>query len=365
MSDERNEVEEETLVLRFFGDDPEEHTVDLSVLVEALKGLQLAFHLIGMDLENRDLGERARVPEDIARRFAINCDVPERGSYEMRMSLGGRCVDLMDREVIPKVGARLEKCFSAILCNVVEIIENLVRHPGYRLRILKALKGVVPKAGSKYKVGVRRNREPEIILSTVQATTISAFEKHSERREALQTVTGELHRIDFKNHTIKIWYPGTERLLECCYDAGIEELLLENRRGWIQVSGTVVLNEDGEPDRIVDVGDICDLDLSEVEVAEVPCQEGVLRFKETLVLRPETTKSKQLLFVENKELGINVHAATRDELLDELYAQIEMLWNEYGKEGEESLSESGNRLGAALRSAIEEVKSVNEDVADE
>lgn len=79
---------------------------------------------------------------------------------------------------------------------------------------------------------------------------------------------------------------GMSRELDCHYDKSLEDFLYENRRGPIQVTGTVILDEQNEPRRIVDVQSIAELDLSAFEISDVPHNQTVLRFRQPLVLMP-------------------------------------------------------------------------------
>ena len=84
-----------------------------------------------------------------------------------------------------------------------------------------------------------------------------------------RVVTGQLTNINFTNRIVTIIYPPTKREMECVYDDAVDELLIENRRGLIQVTGRVVLDDAGAPKKIIDVNDIRELDLSPLAVDTV------------------------------------------------------------------------------------------------
>ncbi|GHT22523.1 hypothetical protein FACS189419_05200 [Planctomycetales bacterium] len=49
--------------------------------------------------------------------------------------------------------------------------------------------------------------------------------------------------------------------------------------------------------------------------------------KEPLILAPKLTESRQYLTLQKLDWGIDVIAQTRDELLEELKAELRYLWN--------------------------------------
>jgi hypothetical protein len=65
-------------------------------------------------------------------------------------------------------------------------------------------------------------------------------------------------------------------------------------------------------------------------------------------------ETRQLLCLEKPELGIHVFAPTREELLDELHAEIEMLWCEYALEQDEVLTDRARQLKANLLQNLRE-----------
>jgi hypothetical protein len=53
-----------------------------------------------------------------------------------------------------------------------------------------------------------------------------------------------------------------------------------------------------------------------------------IEFVEPLVLTPTPTESRQFITLQNERFGIDVIAQTREELEDELYAELVMLWQQ-------------------------------------
>jgi hypothetical protein len=354
VADIREHNTERELLLRVFGADEDAGYVDAGVLAQALQGLQKAVYVLALQREHRELRDRGRYPDDIARRFVLRCSLPRPGSYAMPMTLGGFQSEVDDAEAIPAIVKNIIFGMDAIAAESLERLKQILPERRYRLRFLEAARNIAPGAGRPYKVGISNGTGVETVLSGKSPGVIREFVQSGEQETSFQTVTGELHRIHFEENKVFILYPVTQRLLECSYDPDIEEMLLEQRRDWVQVTGTVVLDDDDEPKRIIDVVSICDLDTSPITLQEVPFRGGALRFGSALELRPEMTEFRQLLFLEHEPLGINVHAPTRDELVEEVYEQIRMLWIEYATENDEHLSPPALALKTRLLNHITE-----------
>jgi hypothetical protein len=180
-----------------------------------------------------------------------------------------------------------------------------------------------------------------------------------EAREDERTLTGELKSIDFTQRQFHIIYPPTGRELKCSYDDAVEDMLYENRRSLIQVTGRVVLDQNDQPKEIHSVSDIQDLDLSPFTVDEVrvnlPGGTRMLRAGHPLALEPELGDGKQYMHLRHAPLGIDVFAQTREQLAMELHEQLAMLWHAYVLSPDKELEDTAITLKRGLLKAFVEV----------
>jgi len=177
----------------------------------------------------------------------------------------------------------------------------------------------------------------------------------AEEQAQPQVVTGYLTNINLTNRIITIFYPPTKLEMDCVYDNAVEDLLIENRRDLIQVTGLMVLDDAGTPKKITNANDIQELDLSPLLIDTVKVGNMVLKAKQTLTLEPATDETKQLICVTHAELGIDAFARTRDTLVRELNEQIGMLWQEYALARDEALEGMAIKMKQALLASFFEV----------
>ncbi|MBI3525562.1 MAG: hypothetical protein HY066_13755 [Betaproteobacteria bacterium] len=338
------------------GDEQDGHTVPAVVLVQILENVQHAFELVGMQVEGREIRARARIAAATSKRFQLVCQLPGPGSYAMPVTVGGAgelfSADLANqafgifRGVMESVSARSSAGLASVLPN-----ERI------RRRVLEAVKGMAPRADAQWKLGLYDSQN--VSFATFDVQTIPFVEETLvpvEQREAARVVTGELKSIDFAERKVTIIYPPTSKELACIYEEAVEDLLYERRRDLIQVTGRVVLDDQGAPKQIIDVTDIRDVDLSSLDIHTVRHGRLTLKAAPALSLEPSLDETKQLLCVEHDSLALDVFAPTREALLAELNEQIAMLWTEYALAEDDTLDSVARRLKQALLAAFTEVR---------
>ncbi|MHB1292075.1 MAG: hypothetical protein ACYCY5_07770 [Sulfuricella sp.] len=337
------------------GSAPEDHVVPATVLVQILENAQRAFELIGVHVEGRGIKERARVSAATSQRFQLICQLPTPGSYAMPVTIGG-AGELFSAELANKAFSIFRGVMEHVSAHSTEGLASILPDDRIRRRVLEAVKGMSPRADALWKLSLHDDQD--VSFATFDVKTIPFVEETLvpvEQREAARVVTGELKSIDFTERKVTIIYPPTSKELACIYEESVEDLLYEKRRDLIQVTGRVLLDEQGSPKQIIDVTDIRDLDLSAFMIDTIRHGALTLKAAATLILEPTLDDTKQLLCVEHGELGIEVYATTREALLAELHEQLAMLWQEYAQASDEELDVPARQLKQALLKRFFEV----------
>ena len=239
-----------------------------------------------------------------------------------------------------------------------EKIIHLLPNPKMRVRALSCMRNALPQATDGIFVEVAANDNvPQAINSRmVQRKITPIIDKTQDVVEEYMTVvTGRLASINFEEKKIVINHPVTRKELECFYNEEIESMLFDNRRQLVQITGSVVFDDNEQPKKITDVVNIQEVDLSPIEVDIIICDDRKLHMKEHLTLKPVLDDSEQLYTVEYPELGISAFAYTRQELTEEIEDDICYLWEEYALANDDELSDDALTLKNRLLSAIEEV----------
>lgn len=347
--------EPEKLDIRIF-DDADEHLVDAEVLARILQGVQRAVHIIAMDENKCDPASLHYVPKGIQDAFLVRCKVPQPGSYVMPMQIGNPH-DLAAPQSAKDVVDLLTELLAALAMGEhVPYIEK-IQNSRYRIPLLDAFRGMLPKPGATWKLGISRPNIKETTLSGETVRNITMFkERIRQHRTVTQTIAGYLQAMQFEARKITILYPENNRELECFYNEELEPDLVDNRRDLVQVTGTVVVDADNVPIKIQDVESIQPVDLSDFVVKEIDCGQVMLRFSTPLTLTPELTESKQYMTLQHEGLCIDIIAPTREELLEELHQQIAVLWNEYALEDNGNLTPKAIDLKERLKAEIQEAE---------
>ena len=326
------------------------------MLVQILENAQRAFELIGVQVEGREIRERARVSAATAKRFQLICHVPEAGSYAMPVTLGAGD-DLLVLQLAEKAVTIFKDVMGLVSSRNSGGLVGLIPDQRIRRRVPESVKGMAPRSDSEWTLDFHDNQNA--LFATFNTDTIPFVEETlvpAEQREASRVVTGELTSIDFAARKVSIIYPPTSKVLECLYEEAVEDLLYEKRRDFIQVTGRVLLDDRGEFKQIIDVTDIRDLDISLLVVTWVRNTACSLKATKPMTLEVELDDTKQLLIVVHQDLGIDVFAPTREALLAELHDQIAMLWIEYALAPDDELDEPARQMKQSLLAQFTEVQ---------
>ena len=330
------------------------NVVPAGVLVQILQNAQQAFELIGVHVEGRSINQRARVSPATSQRFQLVCRLPEAGSYALPVIVG-EANDLFDPEQAQKAYVIFHQIMARVSNRNASGLSEILPDERICRRVLEAAKGMAPRADAKWKLALHDATDTP--FATFDLQTIPFIQETlvpAEQREAARIVTGELKNIDFIEHKLTIIYPPTSKELECIYDEALEDLLYERRRDLIQVTGRVLLDDQGSPKKIIDVTDIRDLDLSPIEISAVHWGVRHLNVTPTLSLQPSLDESKQLLCIEYPPLGLSVFGVTREALLAELHEHLAMLWAEYALANDNELDDVALQLKQSLLASMAE-----------
>lgn len=332
------------------------HTAPASVIVQILENAQRAFELIGMAQEGKVVKSRARPARAIAEKYQLICEIPEHGCYAMPIMVGGESLDLLT----PVEAAQATSTFKSLLKSLknsdAQQISSLLPDSGIRNRVLECIKEMLPSAGSAWSLDFYDAANHLIAdFNDYDAVTIDDLIENSSPKEATEVVTGTLSGVDFKAHKLTIIYPVTKREMDCYYPEELEDLLFKNRRGPLQVTGKMILDDNGIPKSIVDVIDIRAIDLSPFQLSEIHGDGFTLVAVQPLRLVPYLDETLQYLCLEDSDLHIDVFAQTRQRLLPELTEQILMLWQEYARADDSDLDEIAIGLKKKLNNKFKEI----------
>jgi len=334
------------------------HSLPASVLVQILQNAQRAFELIGIQVEGKTVKSRARLPKSSVGKFQLICQIPVHGCYALPVYVGGEAADLLFPEQAERATSIFKNLLSALMSRNSSDISAALPDGAIRNRVLESIKGMLPQIGANWYLDFYDGHDTRFSsLNGDHAPFIDELVVPPEIREASQTVTGTLSRVDFSARKLTIIYPVTNnREMDCFYPEELEDLLFENRRGLLQVTGSMILDDSGVPKSIIDVSDIREVDLSPYTFSAVSHDSISLKAVQAIELQPFLDETKQLICLVDVDLGIDVYAETRHKLSQELDEQIAMLWREYVLVDDDVLDELALNLKKKLQISFVEVK---------
>ncbi|MDR2427079.1 MAG: hypothetical protein LBD46_07900 [Endomicrobium sp.] len=335
----------------FKGGNADKQQLPVEYMINLLSNVKDLAYLMIAQYQGITFNERFRPSKEIKEQCFINCELPKDGSYNQAISIGYREDILLP---VFNVKESLDNFFTFSAKNDEKEIERVFPHPKMRIKALSHVRSAFPPSDDAIYVEI--NNIPEISSKSIQKNITTIIDKTiTVVEEYMTVVTGRLVSIDFEEHKIVITHPMTKRLLDCFYNEDVEDMLLENRRDLVQITGQVILDENDQPKKITDVISIQEVDLSPIEIDHIECNGIKLKPKRQLILTPKLDETEQLYLIENPSIGLELFAYTRQELYNDIKLDICYLWEEYAKVDDDILSEDAKKLKTNLLDAFKEI----------
>lgn len=331
------------------------HEVPADILARTLSGMQQLVYLIAAAQEQKTIGIRFRLAQEIQQRYSLSCQIPQSGSYAMPIALGSRDVDASLFTNYSELLGRVETLLSSIQRGDLDSLFEVFPDGKVRNRALREVRKLLPKPGEGWKFGFKKGDRQEVLLESDVAIAVIDRELAQDTPEDMvMTVTGELIRIDFDKRTVVLRYLPTHKELECVYVDELEETMIENRRGLIQATGQFVLDDEGYPSKLTSVTKLEPVDLSPIILKTTHWNNREFNFNRPLTLHPSLDESEQLYVVEALDLTLLAYAQTREQLLQEIGEQVAFMWDAYVRSPEDGLATDALRLRNTLLETITE-----------
>ena len=170
-----------------------------------------------------------------------------------------------------------------------------------------------------------------------------------------RNIAGELIRVQLDEHKLALYYTPTGRVLDCLYDPELENFIIDNLRGLIQVRGKIQLNDRDEPDRIVESYAVTEINLEPLKLFQASAKGTTIKFTHPLKFEFTFDEEEQEACLWNENLNIYAVGSTREKAILEIEEDIIWLWKEYVTTPNNELSDDACELKLKLEEIFEEV----------
>ena len=171
-----------------------------------------------------------------------------------------------------------------------------------------------------------------------------------------EVASGYIERIDREKKRISLRMPRTGKLLDSAYSEEIEQVFVRNDNSLIQIVGSVEVDGEGNPSKILEIRDANEIDSSDINVMDVAPE--YLTPKDdapSLIITVDLTDDKQFYIARSRELAMFKHAPTRVELIDNVEAEMDFLWQQFALLDDASpCSEEVSKIRRTMREMFRE-----------
>ena len=342
---------DERLFRIHFDLDGDAHRVPAPVLIDSIRGIQRVVLLLAKLHRGEDLGQRMSFSRGLRDEFALQCRVPEPGSYAVPFEIGNPFASAPPVEALAV--SRLFGSFTAALgVGDINSVRELVPDSHYLKSLANTYKKALPPDDSGTSYWIQNHQGQRILDSRKVAEPLGRLCSHAEQQALIQqdTISGMLVGMNFEKRTVVLTRPDGKSIT-AAYDEDSERTLIEHRRGWIQVTGEVRYGPDGYPLSVAHARDLVAFDDDIVELDRLNLYNVPYRAKPPLRFKVTYDPQDQLYDL-NGEFGISVSACSRSDLHQELQEALSMLWVEFGQESPDRLSPKAEKLRHLLRKRL-------------
>lgn len=346
-------VDNRQISLKLEGSAVKDHSVPFKLLASVLDGMQHTFYCIGQEVSGREPRNRGRIPADILQACELRRIIEKPGSYEVVAEVAdSQQIQLFDFDIGKMVLDKYMNLITYLDDNPNNLdIKIMFPDSSHRRRILRSVEMYCPREGDEWELAFDNT-----VMQRRGVLTRGVREKISKLvnppNVELLTVTGELMRLHLDERKIAILYPDTHRILDCFYDIEIEDFIIGNLKGLIQVTGRVQLDASGHPDKIIDVTAINELDLTAVKLSRISAFDVTLELSQPLIIKPSFEDQEVIL--EFPDFHIIASGVTREQTIRTFEEDFIWLWKEYALVNDDELTSDAIQLKNNLLSMIKE-----------
>lgn len=345
-------MEKRRFQIKIDGPPVQEGLISFALLGRVLKGVQDTVYYLALSDIQYDYRQRIRVPKEVQQACSIYRVVEDKGSYSLTaeiappQQLGG----------IDDIGlAAKNKYLQVVGClkkAALEGLNEIIPDSNYRRKILRTITSYCPKSGEKWRVGIGDIGQSLTILETdiVRSIRKVLIKPDFEQRK----ISGELVQVHLDENKLGLYYAPSQRVIHCTYESELEDFIVSNLRETIQVHGRVQMDSRGEPEKIVDVLEIEEIDMSPIEISEIQFDGNVLVLKDNLILSVDFDQESQEFVLNYSEMGIVIGAESREDLIAEFCDDFYWIWQEYAKDDAATMSQGAQKLSKKIKDMVKE-----------
>ena len=328
------------------------HVVPAPVLVDSMASIQRVVYLLAKFARGEDLGRRASFSRELREAFALQCRVPEPGSYAMPFEIGGGETTGVPAGDADDVGRLFRGVTAAVGHGDIDRVRALVPDLRYQESLGRAYRKATPTSRSGVSYRIEDHRGRRILESRKGESMLDGLGMDPVGKRWVQdaTISGMLVGMDFDERSIRLTRPDGKSV-SATYDEESERPLIEHRRGWVEVTGDVLYDSEGRALSVAHARDFLAFDEDTIELRNVNLYNVPYRASPPLRFKVKYDALDRLYDLDG-DFGISVSAYSRSDLHHELQEALSMLWIEYGEESPDRLSPKAKRLRTDLRKRL-------------
>ncbi len=343
----------QALKIHFHPLDDSSHEVPMELLMRFMDGIGRLVYLVSRQVMN-DSSVSVLELAEFKREFQITCASPEFGSFVLPIGLRANRDE--NRIYVPRIMTCLFNVLLAL--NAGDKNDSLLGRLDRegKARLSNAICQIAPEKSDAWKVvfDLESEVKNEVVLSpefVSRASLLLSSDNDLDSDDGMTSIIGRISSIDITARRFVLDIPYSGKKVECNFRKGtLQSLLCEGVAAGVQVTGRFAFDQDEDPISCDGEVTIRALDLSPVALSGFESGGKYYRLKEgTKLFRPSLDEEYgQLFTLKDVDLGLDVFARTRSELVELASEQLQVNWETYALADDSCLTSAAVALKKSI-----------------
>lgn len=346
--------------LTFRGQLADEGQIPVLQLTIVLQALQKILCFIAMETLGLTFLSRLIIPKQIQENYQLIFSGISKCCLQTHVGFGNVNSFLLTPAEIDKTLEKFNLISRHVENSDCDSLESDIPDAGYRENIYFQLQQLMPESHSGYSLQLREKGADYCLFNSdkVQAKFLdlqyTKAKSTAEFQKKNGQVTGELIDINFMEQEITILDILSKSEVTAKYNPDAESKLLELRRMLLKLTGVVVYGHSEKPKKVLSAT-ITSMSTDDYNLESVFTEGSKLMLKSPLDIEVSYDSDLEMLCAKNMDLNLDVCAASRVELEEEIQLEIASLWRTYSEEDDDNLTSGAQKLKRYLKKTIYEV----------
>lgn len=333
---------------------PEDHTVPSDRFAESLGGIQKILDLIPTLSEDDDSGRNSK-SKTTGTTVRVFVGAPSFGNFCLPLEIKPLANDLYYGSSGQHLVSDFWKILLAIKNKDSNTIGEIIPEELNFKHVLRAIKAVFNSFDQEYLLELNDRQSMHRISSNeIESPFQQLYNRFASEVATFPVFLGNVTKINFKNKTVSLTDPKTNKLVTFPYWEEHEQVLKDSARKFVEVHGEIHKDEADNITKVKNLINIIPVDLTDMNIKDLlpPFLEPNNLANVSVTI--ELSESKSVYFGTYEDLEIFAGGLSRASIESEIRSEISVLWRDLVQERYTELTPYAQHIKETLQELFKE-----------